>query len=105
MNSGDEPVHLRDALEAVGDELGLPSPDALRAVLAVWPDLVGIDVAGHARPVTLRDGLLTIAVDDPAWSTRVRYLEGELVRAVAPRLGPGAVRAVRVRVERPGTRC
>jgi predicted nucleic acid-binding Zn ribbon protein len=95
---GDEPVPLRDALNRVGAELGMPAPDAIGAVHARWEEIVGPDVARHARPSGVRDGVLTVVVDDPAWATQLRFLEAEIVRAAAAVAGPEIVREVRVRV-------
>ncbi len=78
---------LRDALAAVGKELGLPETNDLDAVIAVWSELVGNDVAQHARVRSVRDGECTIEVDGPAWATRVRYLPGDLQRQVNERCG------------------
>jgi predicted nucleic acid-binding Zn ribbon protein len=78
--SRDEPVPLRDALRALGDELGLPTANAFETVIAVWQDLVGPDGARHTRVRAVRNGECTIEVDGPAWATRVRYLTDDLVR-------------------------
>jgi predicted nucleic acid-binding Zn ribbon protein len=99
----DEPWPLRDALAAVGKELGLPEGNAFDALVAMWPDIVGIDVARHARVRSLRDGECTIEVDQPAWATRVRYLTSDLLRHANERCGEGVVTGVRVVVTTPRT--
>jgi predicted nucleic acid-binding Zn ribbon protein len=50
----------------------------MQSVFDAWPDLVGEQIAAHARPAGLRDGVLTVAVPDPAWATQLRFLEGAL---------------------------
>jgi predicted nucleic acid-binding Zn ribbon protein len=94
-----EPVAVRDALVAVSAELGLVDPLSLDAVVRHWPEMVGPAVAAHARPRSLRDATLTIAVDAGPWATEVRYLGPELVRRLGAVVGPDAVRAVRVVVD------
>jgi predicted nucleic acid-binding Zn ribbon protein len=96
----DEPVPLVDALRAVGRELGMPEPDALARLLAAWPEVVGAALAAHARVRSIRDGVLTIAVDEPAWATEVRYGADALARLVSERAGGVRVEHVRVVVER-----
>lgn len=96
--SDDEPRRLGDALGAVSRELGLPQPARFGELVARWPELVGPALAAHARPRTLRDGVLTVAVDAPSWATELRYLEDQLVAGFAERVAPGLVRAVRVLV-------
>ena len=96
--AGDEPVSLSDALAAVGAELGIPAGNAYAELDAHWVDVVGADVAAHARLVSVRDGVLTVAVDDPIWATQLRYLETAVVERATGLVGPGAVTAIRVRV-------
>ena len=96
--AGDEPVQLSDALAAVGKELGLAPGNVHGELDAHWIDVVGADVAAHARLVSVRDGVLTVAVDDPIWATQLRYLETAVVQRAAALVGPDAVTAVRVRV-------
>lgn len=94
----DEPVPLADALAKVGAELGLPAGDAHGALDARWPEVLGADVAAHARLVSVRDGVLTVAVDDPIWATQLRYLETAVLTRAAAVVGPRVVTSLRVRV-------
>jgi predicted nucleic acid-binding Zn ribbon protein len=93
---GDEPRSVRDALAQVSRELGLPDPEHLTRILARWPEMVGAVVAEHARPRSLREGVLTVEVDAPAWATQLRYLEAELVARVDREVAAGAVGHIRV---------
>jgi predicted nucleic acid-binding Zn ribbon protein len=96
--AGDDPVPLADALERVGDELGLAPGGAHGSLEARWSEVMGIEVADHARLVSLRDGALSVAVDDPIWASQLRYLEPAIVARATALLGPGVVTRVRVRV-------
>ena len=96
--AGDEPVPLSDALAKVGKELGLAPGDAHGSLDARWSEVMGADVAEHARLVSVRDGALTVTVDDPIWATQLRYLEPAIVTRATALLGPGIVTRVKVRV-------
>jgi predicted nucleic acid-binding Zn ribbon protein len=72
--------------------------DVLAAVFSRWPDVVGDAVAAHTRPLSLSRGTLVVAVDQPAWATQLRFLSGDLLARLADVAGPGAVRAIEVRV-------
>ena len=85
--AGDEPVPLSDALAKVGAELGLAPGDVHGTLDARWSDVMGADVAAHARLVSVREGTLTVAVDDPIWATQLRYLEPAVVTRVKVRVG------------------
>ena len=95
------PTPLADALRAVGDELGLPDPGLVASLSDRWPDVVGATVAEHARPRSLRDGTLTIAVDASPWATQLRYLEHEIRARLAEISGQDTVHAIRIVVEPP----
>lgn len=102
MTRRGEPVPLRDALAAVGRDLGIPAPDALGALANAWPEIVGVDLVAHATVRSVRDGVCTIAVDGPGWATRVRYAEQQLVERTERCCGPGVVTSIRVVVTGPG---
>ena len=92
------PRPVGESLDRVASRLGIPRAATLHRVFGAWPELVGERVAAHARPRWLRDGVLGVAVDEPAWATQLRYLEGDLLARLAERLGPGAVTRIDVRV-------
>ena len=91
-------VGLGDALERVRAELGLPEPSAFDALTTRWSEIVGEEVAGHARLQSVRDGVAVIVADGPVWASQLRYLETAIVEGAAGAVGPGVVREVRVRV-------
>ena len=75
------------------------APDNAHGTLdARWSEVMGADVAAHARLVSVREGTLTVAVDDPIWATQLRYLEPAIVTRATALLGPGLVTRVKVRV-------
>ena len=96
--ASDDPVPLSDALAKVGTEFGLAPGGAQATLAARWDEVMGADVAAHARLVSVRDGTLTVAVDDPIWATQLRYLEAAIVTRARALLGPGVVDRVKVRV-------
>jgi predicted nucleic acid-binding Zn ribbon protein len=97
----DEPVPLRDALAALGRDLGVPDPDVLARVVTLWREVVGSVVAEHARVRSVRDGVCTVTVDAPVWATQLRYLEQGVIERAAGVLGPGVVASVKVVVTPP----
>ena len=99
MTRRDDPVPLRDAIAAVGRELGLPPADVVSTLVEEWEDIVGPAIAQHAEVQSVRDGECTIAVDGPAWATQLRYGSADLMSRVNGRCGEGAVTSVRVVVK------
>jgi len=97
----DDPTSVGEALGSVSAELGLPDPVATGALADRWEEVVGAVIAPHARLRTLRNGVLTIAVDAAPWATELRYQEDMLRRRVEEVTGHDVVRSVRVVVDPP----
>jgi predicted nucleic acid-binding Zn ribbon protein len=110
-----EPRRARPGGSAAGDarrESGDPLPfgRAIRELLAArgwereaavggvfgrWAEIVGPELAAHTRPVSFRDGEVTVAADSTAWATQVRLLAGVLIRRLNEELGRAAGRRPR----------
>jgi predicted nucleic acid-binding Zn ribbon protein len=99
-NHDDLPVSLHDSLVELTSELRVAGPDAMRVVQAEWPALVGRELAPHVRLGSLRDGTLTLEVDDAMWATPLRYLESGIVETLDEHLGRGVVKTVKIAVRR-----
>ncbi|GAA4432922.1 hypothetical protein GCM10023148_38520 [Actinokineospora soli] len=65
-------------------------------VFGKWAALVGADVAEHAKPLTLKDGELTVQAESTAWATQLRLLQRQLLARIAAGVGPGVVRRLKV---------
>jgi predicted nucleic acid-binding Zn ribbon protein len=72
----------------------------LSLVLDVWRDVVGESVAGHAKPVAVRQGTLVVDVDDPVWATQLRWLGNDLLGKLAEAVGSPVAERVEIRVGR-----
>lgn len=69
---------------------------ATGSVFGRWAELVGEEVAEHARPESLRDGVLTVQADSTAWATQLRLLQRQLLARLASGLGDGVVTGMRI---------
>ena len=98
----DEPVPLRDAVAAVGRELGLPAPDQVVTLSEAWPEIAGERFAAHAAVRSVRDGVCTVEVDGPGWATQLRYAEQQLLERAVRHCGPGVVTSIRTVVRGAG---
>lgn len=65
-------------------------------VFGRWAQLVGAEVAEHARPLALRDGELTVQASSTAWATQLRLLQRQLLGRIAAGVGSGVVTRLRV---------
>lgn len=92
---------MGSALDRVVAHLGGPSAEVLQGLFEQWDELAGPRLAPHTRPVSLRDGVLVIGVDEPAWVSQVRFGAPELLDRLRTGLPGVRVTSVEVRVRRP----
>ena len=95
-----EPRSIKASLDRVARSLGGPDAGSLSGLFGRWADIVGPQLAAHARPLSLSSGTLVVAVTEPAWATQLRFLEGELLGRFREALGDGVVERVEVRLRR-----
>ena len=74
------PPRIGDLLDDAGRRVGVAAPVETGKLWARWREIVGPDVAAHARPSSLRDGVLRVRADSPAWATEIGYLGDEIRR-------------------------
>jgi predicted nucleic acid-binding Zn ribbon protein len=74
----DDPVPLREGLEAFFRHLGAPPIDQFRSLGDSWPQVVGPALSSSTRPVELRDGVLVVVCDDPAWASQILWMERQI---------------------------
>jgi predicted nucleic acid-binding Zn ribbon protein len=79
--------------------LGLEQRLQQSQVFHSWSSIVGSDIAKHAQPVSLRNGLLVVGVDHPVWLQELsRYHKPLILQKVQERVGKKAVRDICFRI-------
>jgi len=58
----------------------------------VWEKVVGPQIAGHARPLRLREGVLEVRVDHPTWMQQLRLMAPEILQKLNRALGEELIR-------------
>ncbi|MGV0791319.1 DUF721 family protein [Mycolicibacterium sp. XJ1819] len=66
------------------------------SVFGRWPAVVGEQIAAHASPTTLTDGVLTIAAESTAWATQLRMVQAQLLAKIAAAVGDGVVTSLKI---------
>ncbi len=74
------PAAVGDILPEVMTRNGLISLLESSRVLAAWEKTVGSAVAGHTRPLSFHQGVLTVAVDSSAWLFQIERFQKEPIR-------------------------
>lgn len=91
-----EPAALRGLLGPAASGYGLDDALSAGTLWKRWVDVVGPDVAAHAEPTSLRDGVLRVRADSPVWAHEIGYLTGEIKKRANETLGRPAVVEVKV---------
>lgn len=90
---------LNKLIPGVMKRLGLEQRLQQSQVFYLWPQIVGADIARHAQPVSLRNGLLVVAVDHPVWLQELsRYHKALLLQKVRATVGQKTVRDIVFRI-------
>jgi hypothetical protein len=94
----DEPVRIGVQLDRILEGLGAPPAGVLTRLVEEWPAVVGPAVAAHTWVIGVDGDRLLIGVDEPAYATHVRYLDGAVRAWVDDVVGPGNITRVDARV-------
>ncbi|MGW1739575.1 DUF721 family protein [Nocardia sp. NPDC001965] len=91
-----DPQPLSKLATSIARSRGWSTKVAEGTVFGHWPGVVGEDIAAHAKPVSLENGVLGIAAESTAWATQLRLLQAQLLAKISAAVGPGVVRSLRI---------
>jgi predicted nucleic acid-binding Zn ribbon protein len=66
------------------------------SVLGQWSVVVGDQIADHASPTALRDGILSITAESTAWATQLRMVQSQILAKIAAAVGDGVVTSLKI---------
>ncbi len=92
----DDPQPLGTAIDGLLADQGWRQRAAVGGAFGRWPQIVGAELAAHARPESFTDGELLVIADSTAWATQLRLLAADLVRRLNAELGDRTILRVRV---------
>lgn len=95
------PLAVADILDAALG--GTPAGKRLREgrIWLVWEAAVGSLIAAKARPVSFRDGTLTLAVSGAPWMQQLTFLKKQIADNVNSRLGEIMIRDIHLKASQP----
>jgi predicted nucleic acid-binding Zn ribbon protein len=93
---GRDPQPLGRIAREVADTRGWSPRVAEGAVFGQWAQVVGDQIAEHAQPTALRDGVLTISAESTAWATQLRMVQAQVLVKIAAEVGDGVVTSLRI---------
>ncbi len=91
-----ENVHLvSEYIDAIVAQAGLLDGIEEESLRSAWKDLVGDYIAKCSDPVSLKRGLLTIRVTQPAMRFHLEQMRGSLLAKVQRSLGKDKIQTIR----------
>ena len=76
------PVSMNALLKPVVKNIGMESTLQFDTVFNNWEYIVGSTNAKNTKPLSIKDGVLAIAVTTPAWLTQARYYKKSFINKV-----------------------
>lgn len=65
-------------------------------VFGQWVAVVGQQIADHASPTALNDGVLSVTAESTAWATQLRIIQAQLLARIAAAVGNGVVTSLKI---------
>jgi len=96
MSDGDL-SSFESSLDELFRRLGLPDPIVMSQIAAEWDILAGSPWSGRSTPLFVQGKTLVVEASSPSMVAFLRYGSGELVTALAVRLGDGVIDQIEVR--------
>ncbi|SRX92858.1 hypothetical protein MSP7336_01084 [Mycobacterium shimoidei] len=91
-----DPQPLGAVTREVANKRGWSPRVAEGAVFGRWSAVVGQQIAEHATPTALRDGVLSVSAESTAWATQLRIIQAQLIAKIAAEVGEGVVRTLKI---------
>jgi predicted nucleic acid-binding Zn ribbon protein len=91
-----DPQPLGAATRDLARSRGWSTRVAEGSVFGRWPWVVGEQIAAHATPISLREGVLTVSAETTAWATQLRMVQPQLLAKIAAAVGDGVVASLKI---------
>ena len=89
-------VRISDVLDGLSTRVGLGRSRDASVIWSRWNEIVGDAIGAHAEPSSLREGVLKVRADSPAWAAELGYLAADIRTRANSLIGREAVVEVRV---------
>jgi len=91
-----DPQTLGAATQDLARTRGWSTRVAEGTVFGQWQTVVGEQIAEHATPTALREGVLSVSAESTAWATQLRMVQAQLLAKIAAAVGDGVVTSLKI---------
>lgn len=91
-----DPQPLGGLARELAKKRGWSTRVAEGTVLGQWTAVVGHQIADHATPTALNEGVLHVVAESTAWATQLRMIQGQLLAKIAAAVGNGVVTTLKI---------
>jgi predicted nucleic acid-binding Zn ribbon protein len=91
-----DPQPLGRLARELAKKRGWSAQVAEGTVLGHWSSVVGQQIADHATPITLKEGVLSVTAESTAWATQLRMVQAQLLAKIAAAVGNGVVTSLKI---------
>ncbi|MEZ0339196.1 DUF721 family protein [Mycobacterium sp. pV006] len=91
-----DPQTLGAATSDLARTRGWSAKVAEGAVFGRWRAVVGDQIADHAVPKSLHEGVLTVTAESTAWATQLRMVQAQLLAKIAAAVGDNVVTTLKI---------
>jgi predicted nucleic acid-binding Zn ribbon protein len=91
-----DPQPLGGLARELAKKRGWSTHVAEGTVLGHWSSVVGQQIADHAVPTALSEGVLSVAAESTAWATQLRMIQAQLLAKIAAAVGNGVVTSLKI---------
>ncbi|MCV7445769.1 hypothetical protein AWB91_12310 [Mycobacterium paraense] len=93
---GRDPQPLGRLARDLAKKRGWATHVAEGTVLGHWASVVGHQIADHATPTALSEGVLSVTAESTAWATQLRMIQAQLLAKIAAAVGNGVVTSLKI---------
>jgi hypothetical protein len=86
---------LRNILPATIKKLGIKRKFNSELAVVHWRDIVGVKIASHARPVSIENHLMFVAVNNSAWSHHLSTMKETIIAKINSFIGEKVIQDIR----------
>jgi predicted nucleic acid-binding Zn ribbon protein len=91
-----DPQPLGAVSRQLANTRGWSDKVAQGTVFGSWRAVVGDQIADHASPTGLYEGVLSVTAESTAWATQLRMMQRQLLAKIAAAVGDGVVVSLKI---------